>query len=280
MRCATPTRSGHNGKGALLAAAASTPITSTRPAWWTGWSAGSTTTRSPRRCTSRSVRPVTPRMPWMPDRCGARRWRRPSSTGAAAPRHAQSGTDAMPTRLLAFVTIGTLAALPFGVAASGGRNHIERRHRRPVRQAADARWPARSRVHRRRGAPTTAPQGAPAAGCAAGRRTRLLAKLRPGPCASPAVQRPALDSAGRLPPGHRRQAARRGLQGSATLAVAPGAPRREGHAAAHRRLSRRRPDVDRVRERIASALKEYVTNPVVTVIVVETVPPSSTSWAK
>ena len=56
-------------------------------------------------------------------------------------------------------------------------------------------------------------------------------------------------SARRLPAGARRQAAHRGLQGRAAVAVAAGPARRQDHAAARRRHRRRRAHVDRAARR-------------------------------
>ena len=72
----------------------------------------------------------------------------------------------------------------------------------------------------------------------------------------------------------RRQAAHRGLQGHAALAVAADPARRQDHAAARRRHRRCRPHVgSSCATPSPASLKEYITNPVVTVIVVETMPP-------
>ena len=83
---------GHNGKGALALLLIDADYEhSTRVV--DRLVAGSTTTSFPRRCTSPSAPRATPRTRWMPARCGDRRWRGRSSTGAAAPRPARSGTE-------------------------------------------------------------------------------------------------------------------------------------------------------------------------------------------
>ena len=123
-----------------------------------------------------------------------------------------------------------------------------RRRRRVPRVARPRTAAADTRLRRRRHAPTT---GTSAASAAAGTRPTDLTDYR-------------------LVAG--RQAAHRGLQGHAAVAVAAGPAGRQDHAAAGRR--RRRPPARRrpsCATRSTTSLKEYITNPVVTVIVVETV---------
>ena len=113
------------------------------------------------------------------------------------------------------------------------------------------------------------------------RRRRLAAQCRAAAArrAQPPPTTPGhrADKAGRRrrrsPDDYRlqagRQAAHRGLQGRAALAVGADPARRQDHAAAGRRHRSDGPHADRSARRVTTALKDYVNNPVVTVIVVE-----------
>ena len=88
-----------------------------------------------------------------------------------------------------------------------------------------------------------------------------------------ADKKPAPQAAGAergVPPRARRQAAHRGLQGSAAVAVGADPARRQDHAAARSATSRRAAARrSSCATRSPQSLKEYITNPTVTVIVVE-----------
>ena len=106
----------------------------------------------------------------------------------------------------------------------------------------------------------------------ADRRLRPSAPPARPPATAPATTAKATVSSDyRLVPGDKLRD--RGLQGRAAVAERAGPSRRQDHAAARQRRPAAGRTPTELRDAIVTSLKTYISNPTVTVMVVETVPP-------